>query len=382
MKVKKLAVFLVVVSLGVWAGLAFGGGGGEILIGEYGSFTGTTADFGNTTHNGILLAMEEVNKKGGVLGKKVRVKSEDDASLPEQAATVVKKLVNQDGVIAVLGEVASSRSMAGAPICQSAKIPMVSPSSTNPEVTRKGNFIFRVCFTDDFQGTVMAKFAREELKKKRAAILRDVKNDYSVGLADFFKKEFTARGGQVVADSSYSEGAKDFRAQLTSLRAKNPDCIFIPGYYNDVGNIARQARELGITAPLLGGDGWESSKLVAIGKKAVDGCYFSTHYAIDDKNPETQKRVADFVKAYRAQYKESPNGLAALGYDAAKIMCDAIKRAGTTNGTKIRDALAATKNFPGVTGNITIDKNRNAVKSAVILQVKGKDFKFMARIQP
>ncbi|MCS6862949.1 MAG: ABC transporter substrate-binding protein [Abditibacteriales bacterium] len=379
---RKLAVFLFMVVLGVCVGWAFGGASGEILIGEYGSFTGTTADFGKTTHNGIMLAIEEINKKGGVLGKKVRIIAEDDASSPEQAATVVKKLVNQDRVVAVLGEVASSRSMFGAPICQAAKVPMVSPASTNPEVTRKGDYIFRVCFTDDFQGKVMAKFAAEYLKKRRAAILKDVKNDYSVGLAKFFKEDFIKRGGQIVAESSYKEGDKDFRANLASIRAKNPDCIFIPGYYSEVGNIARQARELRIQVPLLGGDGWESSKLIEIGKKAVDGCYFSTHYAIDDKNPETQKRVADFVKAYRAKYKEDPNGLSALGYDAARILCDAIARAKSTEGPKIRAALAATKNFPGVTGNITIDKNRNAVKSAVVMQVVGTKFKFVTRIQP
>ena len=342
--------------------------GDKILLGEYGSMTGSTATFGKSSHNGIMMAMEEINAAGGVLNKQVDVKALDDKGVADEAATVVKRLITNDNVLAILGEVASSRSLAAAPICQSAGVPMISPSSTNPAVTEKGDFIFRTCFIDPFQGTVGAKFAKDTLKASKAAVLTDVKNDYSVGLAKFFKEEFTKNGGQIVAEASYSEGDKDFRAQLTGIKGKNPDVIFIPGYYTEVGNIAIQAKSLGMKQPLLGGDGWDSEKLIQIGKGAVQGSYFSTHYSPESKDPRVVKFVADFKK----KYGETPDSLAACAYDAMKLMCDAIKRAGSTDRTKIRDAIAATKDFPGVTGNITLDDKRNAVKPAVILQVQGK----------
>src|SRR3990172_1021967 len=264
--------------------LIFGCGKKEdvIKIGEFGSLTGLTATFGINTDRGIQMAVERINQEGGLLGKKVVVIVEDDQGKPEEAATAVKKLINQDKVIAVLGEVASSRSLAAAPICQEAKIPMITPSSTNPEVTRKGDYIFRVCFIDPFQGEVMAKFAYNTLKIKRAAILRDIKNDYSVGLADYFKDIFTKLGGQIVADESYSEGDIDFRAQLTSVKTKNPETIFVPGYYTEVGLLVRQARDLGFKIPIIGGDGWDSPKLVEIGGEAFNCCYYSKPYFSKD----------------------------------------------------------------------------------------------------
>jgi branched-chain amino acid transport system substrate-binding protein len=255
---------------------------------------------------------------------------------------------------------------------------MISPSSTNPDVTKKGNFIFRTCFIDPFQGTVGAKFAKENLKATKAAVLTDVKNDYSVGLAQFFKEEFTKGGGQIVAEASYSEGDKDFRAQLTTIKTKNPDVIYIPGYYTDVGNIAIQVRSLRMKQPLLGGDGWDSEKLTEIGKGAVQGSYFSSHYSPESKD----QRVVKFVTAYKKKYGVTPDSLSACAYDAAKLMCDAIKRAGGTDREKIRDAIAETKDFPGVTGDITLDKDRNAVKPAVILQVQGNAFKYLTTVNP
>ena len=350
----------------------------EIMIGEYGSLTGTTATFGISTKNGIDMAIDQINASGGLLGKKVRVIVEDDQGKPEEAQTVVTKLITKDQVVALLGEVASSRSLAAAPVAQSSGIPMISPSSTNPKVTQVGDYIFRVCFIDPFQGLVMAKFATTTLKMKNAAILRDIKNDYSVGLADVFVENFKKMGGTIVADESYSEGDTDFSAQLTSMKAKNPQGIFVPGYYTEAGLIARQAKKLGINAPIMGGDGWDSPKLIEIGGEALNGSFFSNHYSQDDPNPTIQKFVAD----YKARYNEAPDALAGLGFDSANVLFDAIKRANTTDGAKVRDAIAQTMNFPGVTGLITIDAERNAVKPAVVLEVKDGKLAYRETITP
>jgi len=350
----------------------------EIPVGEFASLTGGTATFGQSSHNGVALAMDEVNAAGGLLGKKVRVYTEDDQSKPEEAKTAVLKLIKQNRVVAVLGEVASSRSLAAAPECQRSGVPMISPASTNPKVTEVGDYIFRVCFIDPFQGSTMAKFAVQSLKIKRAAILKDVKNDYSVGLAQFFRQTFTKLGGTIVGEESYSEGDIEFKAQLTTLRARRPEAIFIPGYYTEVGLIARQARELGITVPLLGGDGWDSPKTVEIGGKAVEGCYFSNHYSPDDPSP----RVQAFISKYKSRYGEIPDAMAVLGYDAASVLADAMKRAGSTDRAGIRNALVATRNFPGVSGDITFDAERNARKPIVILKIEGGQVKFHERIQP
>ena len=270
----------------------------EVVLGEFGSLTGVTATFGKSTQRGIEMALEEANQAGGIEGIPIRIVVEDDQSKPEEAATAVKKLINQDKVILVLGEVASSRTLAGAPICQEAKVPIITPSSTNPKVTQIGDYVFRVCFIDPFQGEVMAKFARNTLKVSKAAILKDIKNDYSVGLAQFFSETFTALGGQIIAEESYVEGDIEFRAQLTALKAKDPDVIFIPGYYTEIGLIARQARDLGINIPLIGGDGWDSPRLVEIGGKALENTYYSNHYTPEDPRPEIQKFIADYKAKY------------------------------------------------------------------------------------
>lgn len=336
-----------------------------ILIGEYGSLTGGTATFGQSSHKGIELATDEINAQGGLLGKKIKVITEDDQSKPEEAKTAVLKLIKQNRVVAVLGEVASSRSLAAAPECQKSKIPMISPASTNPKVTEVGDYIFRACFVDTFQGEAMAKFAFEKLQTKKIAVLKDIKNDYSVGLAEFFDKTFRQLGGQIVGTVSYSEGDTDFRAQLTSLKTTSPDAIYVPGYYTEVGLIARQARELGITVPLLGGDGWDSPKTVEIGGAAVNGSYFTNHYAADDPGPT----VRGFIEKFQKKYGEIPDAMAVLGYDAAGILYDAIKRVGSAEPAKIRDALAATRDYPGVSGMISMDENRNAKKRIVILKI-------------
>jgi branched-chain amino acid transport system substrate-binding protein len=350
----------------------------EIVVGEFGSLTGTTATFGISTKNGIDMAVDDINKAGGLLGKQVRVIVEDDQGKPEEAQTVVTKLINKDQVIAVLGEVASSRTMAAAPVAQQNGIPLISPSSTNPKVTQIGDYIFRVCFIDPFQGLVMAKFATNTLKVKNVAILRDIKNDYSVGLAEVFVDNFKKMGGNIVANESYSEGDTDFSAQLTSIKSRSPQAVFMPGYYTEVGLVLRQAHKLGLNVPFLGGDGWDSPKLIEIGGEALNGSYYSNHFSVDDPNPKIQK----FVSAYKARYSATPDALAGLGYDAASVLFDAIKRVNSTDGAKVRDAIVSTKDFDGITGKITIDKERNAVKPAVVLEVKDGKLQFVETITP
>ncbi len=366
----RLAIFSIFASSIFLAGCNKKEVANEIVIGEYGSMTGGTATFGQSSHKGIAMAVEAINQGGGLLGKKIRLVTEDDQGKPEEAQTVVTKLINKDRVSAILGEIASSNSLAGAPVCQSNRIPMVSPGSTNPKVTEQGDFIFRVCFIDPFQGQVMAKFATNTLKLKNVAILRDIKSDYSVGLANFFTEAFTKTGGTIASDESYTQGDKDFTAQLTSIKAKNPDGIFVPGYYTEVGLIARQARKLGITVTLLGGDGWDSSKLWEIGGDALNGCYYSNHYSVDDPSEVLQKFVKDYKTKFGQTADSIPDAMAALGYDAMLVLADAMKRANSINSDSVRMALATTKGFVGVTGTITLDEKRNAVKPAVVLEVK------------
>jgi branched-chain amino acid transport system substrate-binding protein len=351
---------------------------GEIPVGEFASLTGGSASFGQSSHKGTALAIDELNAAGGVLGRKLKLITEDDQSLAGQPATIVRKLIAQDKVVAVLGEVASSKSLEAAPICQQNKVPMISPASTNPKVTEVGDYIFRICFIDPFQGTVMAKFAQSKGWKK-VAVLTDVKQDYSVGLAEFFMKGFTATGGEIVKEQKFSTGDKDFKAQLTSIKAARPEAIFVPGYYAEVSLIAKQARLLGIKVPLLGGDGWVGDSLLKVAGNALDGSFFSCHFSADDKSAAVQ----DFVKKYRAKHNgETPDDMAALGYDSAMILAAAMKKAGTTDGPALRDAIAATKAHAGITGSITLDEKRNASKPAVILSIGGGGFKFEQSVAP
>ncbi len=350
-----------------------------IRLGEVGSMTGSEATFGLSTHQGIELAIKQLNQAGGVRGRKFEVISLDDQSKPDEAATAVTKLITQQKVSAILGEVASSRSMAMAAIAQDYKTPMITPSSTNPKVTELGTYIFRVCFIDPFQGQVMAKFALNDLKVKKVAVLRDVKSDYSTGLAEFFRSSFQKGGGVIVLEESYNSGDIDFKSQLTAIRAKAPEAIYIPGYYTEVALIARQARELGMSVPLLGGDGWDSPKLTEIGGVAIENSYFSNHYSNESQAPQ----IKQFISQFKETYGTMPDGLAAMGYDAAQVLADAMSRAKSLSGADIRDALANTKGYQGVTGNITIDSNRNAVKSAVVLKVvKNGNFHYQTTVNP
>jgi branched-chain amino acid transport system substrate-binding protein len=350
---------------------------GEIPVGEFASLTGASASFGQSSHKGTELAIEQINAAGGVLGKKLRLITEDDQSQAGQPATIVRKLISQDKVVAILGEVASSKSLEAAPICQQNKIPMISPASTNPKVTEVGDYIFRVCFIDPFQGTVMSKFARAKGWKK-IAVLTDVKQDYSVGLAEFFVKDILANGGEIVREQKYSTGDKDFKPQLTSIKAAQPDAIFVPGYYGEVSLIAKQAKLLGIKVPLLGGDGWVGDSLLKVAGKSLDGSFFSSHFSASDK----AEKVQNFVSKFKAKYGEVPDDMAALGYDSAMILADAMRRAGTTESAALRDAIAGTKGFDAVTGMITLDANRNASKSAVILSIANGGFEFVETVQP
>lgn len=379
-----------------------GGGAGtdEVVLGEYGSLTGNDATFGQSTKAGIELALADLQsqKEGKIGGKTVRVVVEDDQGRPEEAASVVQKLINNDRVVAVLGEVASSRSLAAAPICQQNGIPMISPSSTNPEVTLKGDYIFRMCFLDDFQGEVIAIYAADSLKLKNVAVLKDVKNDYSVALAQFFTAEFVERGGRVVTEQSYSSGDQDFRAQLTAIKARRPQAIVIPGYYTEVGLIARQARELGLNVPLIGGDGWESEKLIEIGGEAMNNSFYTNHWALDDPNP----RVQAFLAAYRQKFGGDPDAIAGLAYDAAQLLLQKIEQLSTEDAQafaglgskqagsearkaatkKLRDLLAATQGFEGVTGTVTFDENRNPKKPIVMIAVKDGKKVYAGSIAP
>lgn len=349
-----------------------------ILIGEYGSLTGSEATFGQSTHNGIMLAVDEFNAVGGLKGRKVAVKTYDDQGKSQEAGTVVTRLITEDKVVAVLGEVASSLSLAGGRVAQQYGVPMISPSSTNPQVTQIGDMIFRVCFIDPYQGFVVAKFSRENLKLNNVAVLYDQAQAYSKGLKDDFIKSFKEMGGTITSEQAYTGGDQDFSAQLTTIKGTKPEAIFLPGYYTDVGNIALQARKLGVEAVLLGGDGWDSTKLTEIGGQAIEGAYFSNHYSHEEQRPEVQ----EFVKKYQARYNQVPDGLAALGYDAARLLFDAMGRAPSLGGKDLAAALAATKDFKGVTGVISIDAERNAQKPAVMLQVKGGKYAYAATVAP
>lgn len=343
-----------------------------IVVGHVASMTGDTATFGRSADQGMRMAIEEINAAGGALGKPIELITEDDRSVTEEARTAAQKLLQRDQVVALLGEVASSRSLAAAPEAQRARVPMISPGSTNPKVTEVGDYVFRACFIDPFQGAVMARFAIDDLRAKRLAILFDFKQDYSVGLADFFRETARKLGAEIVADERYTSGDIEFRAQLTTIRAAKPDAIFVPGYYTELGLIAKQARELDIDVPLLGGDGWDSEKTIEIGGEAVEGYYFSTHYAADSDSP----RVQAFVTQFRTKYGATPDAMAALGYDTARILADALGRAGSTDGPGLRDAIATTKGFEGVTGKISMDEQRNARKDAVVLKIEGGKFRY------
>jgi branched-chain amino acid transport system substrate-binding protein len=353
-------------------------GADPIVVGEFGSMTGSQATFGVSTDNGIKLAVDACNAKGGVNGRPIKLVVMDDAGKQQEAISCVTHLVEQDHAVAILGEVASSLSLAGGQVCQRLGVPMISPSSTNAKVTQIGDMISRVCFIDSFQGMIDAKFAVEQLKLNTAAILYNKAQAYSTGLKGDFGRAFTKMGGKILAMPSYQDGDNDYSAQLTAIKDANVQFVYIPGYYTDVVNIARQARQMGITVPLIGSDGWSSDQLKNAGT-ALDGCYFSDHYAKEDNRPIAE----EFRAKYKAMFNGAePDSMAACGYDAALLLFDAASRAKSLSGADLAAAINSTKDLHGVTGDITIDAQRNAKKGLVMQQVKNGEYSFYSRVEP
>jgi branched-chain amino acid transport system substrate-binding protein len=357
----------------------------EIKIGGNFGLTGGIATFGNSSANAIKMAVKEINANGGVLGKQVTVVFADNKSEAAESAAAATKLITQDKVVAVLGPIASSNVLAASQIHTDNKVPLLTATATNPKVTvdektgKTKDYIFRACFIDPFQGTVMANFAAKDLKAKTAAIMTDNSSDYSKGLTQVFKDSFAKAGGTIVAEEAFLQKDQDFKATLTKIKAKNPDVIFIPAYYEEAGKIVKQARELGVTVPMLGTDGWDSPKMVEIGgAAALNNTYFSNHYSPDDTSPAVQK----FVESYKKEYGQTPDALAALAYDATYMLVDAIKRAGSAEPAKIKDALAATKGLQVVSGTINLDENHNPVKSAVVIEYKDGKQAFKTKVNP
>jgi len=365
--------------------LAFGCGRApenEIRIGVNAELTGSKPTVGDSCKKAMELLASQVNAEGGLkLGDKkyhVKLFVEDNEDKAESAAAAAQKLISQNNVLAIIGPNASGNAIPAARICEDAGVIMVSPWSTNPKTTEGKKFVFRACFIDDFQGQVMAKFARENLKAPTAAVLYDVASEYNKGIAEFFKKSFEAVGGKVVAFESYTKDDKDFSSQLTTIKAANPTVLFLPNYYNEVPLQVQQARRLGLTCPFIGSDSWGSPEILTLCGVELDESYFSTHYATDIATDTAQK----FIKAYEAKYGKKPDDVAALTYDAGLLLCQAITQAGSLDRLKVRDALAQVKEFEGVTGKMTFQGGGDPIKSAVILEVKDGQFKYFASVQP
>ena len=350
----------------------------EIKVGSVFPVSGDIATFGKSSVNATNLAFEQFNAKGGLNGRKLKLYNEDNQSKAEETATAFQKLINQEKVVAILGSVASSHSLAGAPLAQGAKIVMISPTSTNPKVTEVGDYIFRACFIDPFQGEVMARFATNDLKAKKAAIIIEQESDYAKGLAQFFEAAFVKAGGTIVAKENFSKDDKDFTTILTRVKAATPEVVFIPSYYNTVGPILKQAKEqVQLNATFLGGDGWDSPDLFSLAGAAANGGFFSNHYSPEADTPE----VKAFIAAYKAKFNETPDALAALAYDAANLLIAAMQKAGSTENVKLRDALAGIS-FTGVSGTIKFDANRNPIKSAVVIEIKDSKQVYKTTVKP
>ncbi|NLK51006.1 MAG: ABC transporter substrate-binding protein [Syntrophomonadaceae bacterium] len=351
----------------------------DIKIGIINSLSGSVSSYGTSAHNGALLAIEEVNKKGGLLdGRQVKYVEEDDQGKIDDASNASQKLINQDNVVAIIGATISSCSNAAAPSAQAAGVPMITPTSTATNVTENGEYISRICFLDPYQSKALAKFAVDNLKANKAAILYNKQDDYSTGLAVSFKEEFTKLGGTIVEEQTYGKDEQDFNGQLTKIKGTNPEILFLPDYYNTVGLIAKQAKQQGLKATLLGADGWDSPQLFEIGGDAVEGAIFSAHYSAADPSPETKA----FVEAYKAKYQKDPDSFAALGYDAAMALMSSINTAGSTDKAKIKDAINDLKDFKGASGTITLDDKRNPIKTVVFVKCQQGKQEFVAKVTP
>lgn len=385
MKSKVSALVMVMLLLtGIMAGCG-NMGSNDIKIGLLNEMTGSNATLGTSSANGAKLAIKEANAKGGVLGKQIQAVIGDNKSEPSESANAMTKLISQDRVAAVTGVFASSNAIAAASVAEGSKVPFLAVGATNPKVTvdektgKVKEYTFRVCFIDPFQGTVGANFVLNTLNLKKAAILVDNSSDYSKGLLSFFKEAFSKGGGSIVIEEAYLQKDQDFKAILTKVKAANPEVLYVPGYYEEVGKIVKQARELGITAPIVGGDGWDSPKLAEVaGAEALNNTYFTNHYSIEDTSAASKA----FVEAYKKEYGQMPDAMAVLGYDAANVLIDAIKRANSAEPGKIREALAQTKDYPAVTGATTLNATHDAVKSAVIIEMKNGKQMFKATVKP
>lgn len=344
-----------------------------LRIGFFIPLTGAQSSFGTDALRGANLAIDQINKDGGLFKRPLKLVVRDTESKPEVTADVVKELIEKDKVIALLGEIASDRSLVAAPIAQQHGIPMITPGATHQGVTAVGDFIFRVGYTDYFQAAAMSEFARS-IDAKKAAILFDPSNPYSADLAAIFKTDFTAKGGTLAAEATYQTGAVDFSEQLNAIKARLPEVVFLPSYYKDAARIIAQARQLGLDMPFLGTDGWDSPEFLQVGGEAVNNCYFSSHFSAENKTP----LVETFVAAYSAANNNMPPPpLAALAYDSVNLLVDALRRAEKTDATLLKDALAATKDFPGVTGTITFDENRNPTKPTLVIRVENGKFTYL-----
>lgn len=349
----------------------------EIVVGAYLSLSGSDSTFGTDTKDGIELAVQEVNAAGGIKGKKVKVLYEDDKSTPQEASNKVRQLIDRDKVVALLGEVASSRSMAGGLIANTKKVPMVTPSSTAVEVTKDREWVFRTCFTDAQQGDVAARFVWETLKKKKVGLFYAAQDNYSSGLAQSFKDSFKKLGGEIVIDKGFQSKETNFTTYLNEIKGAKPEAIFVPIYYNDMVQVARQAKQADIPGTMfIGGDGWDSADLTEGAGAELEGAYFTNHYAPDVPWENSQA----FLKAFRADYKVEPTSMAAQGYDSAKLLADAINRSAEPTSENIKNAIAQTKGFQGATGSLTIDPNHNATKPIVVVQIKGKKFTYSTQV--
>ncbi len=362
------------------AALGVGGCGkksDEITVGAFLSLSGSDSTFGTDTRDGIELAVEEVNAAGGVKGKKVKVLYEDDKSTTQEASQKVRQLIDRDKVLAILGEVASSRSLAGGLIANTSHVPMVTPSSTAVEVTQGREWVFRTCFTDEQQGQVAARFVKNEMKKTKAGVFYAAQDTYSSGLARSFRDEFKKLGGTIVIDKGYQKGETNYTTYLNELKAASPEVVFVPNYYNEMVQIARQAKQVGMPGSMfVGGDGWDSANLIEGAGEELEGAYFTNHYAPDVPWPNSKK----FLAAFQAKYKHEPSSLSAQGYDATRLLFDAIGRASELTHEGVRKALTETKDFQGATGTMTMDKDRNANKPIVVVQIKNKKFTYATQV--
>lgn len=346
-------------------------------MGAFLPLSGSQAAFGQATVDGIKLAISQINAAGGLAGRPVHLILRDTNSKGTEAAEIVRQLVTEDKAVALIGEISSENSLKAAPVAAELGVPMISPGSTHADVTKAGPGIFRVCFVDPFQGRVMSKFATS-IGVAKAAILFDPNDHYSSALAASFEEDFKSRGGTICAKETYSPGASDYSTQLQAIKSNQPEVIFLPAYFTQAAAIIKQARPLGIDQPFIGTDGWESPDFLKTGGPAVNNCYFVSHFSAG----EPSDRIRTFVEAFKGAYGTEPLALAGLGYDAMNFLADGIRRSGGTGAQALQTALAATKDFPGVTGMITLDANRNPSKSAIVLRVEEGKFSYLETVAP